>query len=350
MKYNEIGESGLRVSEICLGTMTFGTEYYNIGELESDQASRLVKRSIELGVNFFDTADVYSQGQSEKILGTAIKSSEKDRDKFVIATKVRNAMSSRAKQGKGDVNNLGLSRKHIMEGCKNSLRRLDTDYIDLYQVHGWDHQTPIEESLRTLNDLVRQGMVRYIGCSNWNARHIMKAKYLCEANGWESFISVQAYYNCVARDLEHEVTPLCQEEGLGVLPWSPLAGGYLTGKFRRDRRDPEDARRSDYDFPPIDRELAFKTVDVMEEIAREEDCTIPQVALSWLRHQAVVPSVIIGARRIEQLEENMGAAELELTEKQLRRISSLTEPGDLYPQWMVQRHDRPDSFEYESPE
>jgi aryl-alcohol dehydrogenase-like predicted oxidoreductase len=337
MKYHRLGNTGLKVSEICLGTMTFGSSFYNIGEVDLELAKRIVKTSWEAGVNFFDTADVYSFGESEQILGQAIKDLGIDRRKAVIATKVRGAMSEGAMDGTADVNNVGLSRKHIMESVEASLQRLDTDYIDLYQIHGVDDTTPIEETLAALNDLVRQGKVHYIGCSNLSVRQLAKAIQISKANGWATFSSLQAYYSVAGRDLEYELLPLCREEGLGVLPWSPLAGGFLTGKYRRDQEGPEGARRSEFDFPPVNKEKAYDVVEVMDDIAEYKGASIPQVALAWLLHREGVTSVIIGAKKISQLEDNLGAADVELTADEISRISEVTEPHDIYPNWMVKR-------------
>src|SRR5579862_3016371 len=233
MNYRQLGKSGVRVSELCLGTMTFGSGFFNIAVVDQAGANQMVGRSLQAGINFFDTADVYSSGESETILGRALKECGAARESVVVATKVFAPMSRAAAQREGDANNYGLSRLHIMAGCEASLRRLGTDYIDLYQVHGFDMATPVEETLRALDDLVRQGKVRYAGCSNWPARHLMKALCLADARWWERFVSLQAYYSLAARDLEHELLPLCREEGLGVLPWSPLSGGFLSGKYRR---------------------------------------------------------------------------------------------------------------------
>ena len=337
MHYRQLGRTGLKVSELCLGTMTFGSQFLNIAQVDQADATRMVERAMEAGVNFFDTADVYSFGESEEVLGRALKSLVVDRDSVVIATKVRSPMSQAAAQGSGDVNNVGLSRKHIMAAVEASLRRLDTDYIDLYQVHGWDIRTPVEETLRALDDLVRQGKVRYIGCSNWTARHLAKALAVAGERGWERFASLQAYYALAGRDLEHELLPLAEEEGLGVLPWSPLAGGFLSGKFRRDKSAPEGARRTDFDFPPVDREQVYDTVDALEAIAKETGATIPQVALAWLLKRPAVSSVIIGAKRMDQLEDNLGASGLELSGEHMERLNELTQPPQLYPQWMVER-------------
>ncbi|MDZ7680706.1 MAG: aldo/keto reductase [Fodinibius sp.] len=340
MKYKRLGRTGLKVSEICLGTMTFGSSFYNIGEVDLDLAKDIVKTSWEAGVNFFDTADVYSFGESERILGQAIKDLDIDRRKAVIATKVRGPMTEEAAEGTGDVNNEGLSRKHIMESVDASLERLGTDYIDLYQIHGVDKMTPIEETLAALNDLVRQGKVHYIGCSNLSVRQLAKALQISKENNWATFSSLQAYYNVAGRDLEYELLPLCREEGLGVLPWSPLAGGFLTGKYRRDEKGPEGARRTDFDFPPVDKEEAYDVVEEMDEIADSKGASIPQVALAWLLHREGVTSVIIGAKNMSQLKDNLGAAEVELTADEIARISEVTKPRDIYPNWMVQRMNR----------
>ncbi len=337
MHYRQLGNSGLRISCLGLGTMTFGSSFYNIGVINQEQANAMVAHAVQAGINFFDTADLYSYGESERILGRTIVQLGIERESVVIATKVRAPMSEAAAQGTGDVNNVGLSRKHIVAACEASLRRLGTNYIDLYQVHGWDRHTPLEETLRALDDLVRAGKVRYIGCSNWSARHLAKAVELARHRGWERFVSLQAYYSAVGRDLEHELLPLCQEEDLGVLPWSPLAGGYLSGKFRRDRPAPTDARRAQFDFPPVERELVYQVVDVMAQIAEEVGASVAQVALVWLLSRPAVSSVIIGAKRLDQLEDNLKADALQLTDAQLARISAVTAPSKLYPQWMIEQ-------------
>ena len=340
MKYRLLGKTGLKVSELCLGTMTFGSKFFHIGVVNQEGANQMVARALEAGVNFIDTADVYSFGESEEILARALKAAGAKRESVVIATKVMGAMSQDAWDGSGDVNNRGLSRKHIFEACEASLKRLDTDYIDLYQVHGWDRLTPMEEILRALDDLVRQGKVRYLGCSNWAARQLAKALGLAEGRGWERFVSLQAYYSLVGRDLEHELLPLCVEEGLGVLPWSPLAGGFLSGKYSRKNPKPAGARRSEFDFPPLDLERGYETVDTLAAVATMRGTTIPQVALAWLLAQPGVASVILGAKTIEQFEDNLGAAELELTPAELSRLSALTPPPLLYPQWMIEFQSR----------
>lgn len=334
MQYNQLGNTGLKVSELCLGTMTFGSEFYNIGEVDLELATKMVETALDAGINFFDTADIYSYGESEEILGQALNDIGIDRDKVVIATKVRGPMSDEAAEGTGDVNNQGLSRKHIMEACENSLERLDTDFIDLYQVHGWDYDTSMEETLEALNDLVRDGRVRYIGCSNWSARHLMKALEISRRNGWATFDSLQAYYSLGNRDLEHELLPLCQEEGLGVLPWSPLAGGFMTGKYRREGDGPDDARRVDFDFPPVKEQKGYDAIEAMDEISDRTGASIPQIALKWVAEQSGVTSVIIGAKTMEQLEDNLGSVTADIPDKALETLSSITEPPALYPEWM----------------
>ena len=337
MKYKTLGRTGLKVSELCLGTMTFGENFYGIAVVDQPSANAMVTRALEAGINFFDTADVYSYGQSEVVLGQALKDCGAQRDSVIVATKVRSAMTEPATAGTGDVNNVGLSRQHIFAAVEHSLRRLQTDYIDLYQVHGWDIQTPIEETLRALDDLVRQGKVRYIGCSNWSARHLMKALCLSRAHDWAGFVSLQAYYSLVGRDLEHELLRLCREEGIGVLPWSPLSGGFLSGKYTRDNPTPEGARRSGFQFPPIDEARGFDAVDALARIAKEKGATIPQVALAWLLAQTGVTSIIIGANKMSQLEDNLKAADLELTAAEIAALSATTTPPAQYPQWMIER-------------
>jgi aryl-alcohol dehydrogenase-like predicted oxidoreductase len=337
MNYRLLGRTGLKVSELCLGTMTFGENFYGIAVVDQPSANAMVARAIEAGINFFDTADVYSYGQSEETLGTALKKSAISRDTQIIATKVRSAMSEAATAGTGDANNVGLSRQHIFSSIEDSLRRLKTDYIDLYQVHGWDKLTPIEETLRALDDLVRQGKVRYLGCSNWSARHLMKALYLSSAHDWAGFVSLQAYYSLVGRDLEHELLPLCREEGIGVLPWSPLSGGFLSGKYTRENPSPEGARRSGFQFPPIDEARAFDAVDALARLAKEKGTTVAQVALAWLLARPGVTSIIIGASRMPQLEDNLKAADLQLTAEEIAVLDATTAPAPQYPQWMIER-------------
>ena len=337
MRYRLLGQTGVKVSELCLGTMTFGEKFFNIAAVDQQLADQMVARSLDAGVNFFDTADVYSYGESETILGRALRNSGVARDRVTVATKVRGAMSEAAMTGTGDVNNVGLSRQHIFASIDQSLRRLDMDYVDLYQVHGWDVLTPMEETMRALDELVRAGKVRYIGCSNWAARQLMKSLVLCEANDWARFVSLQAYYSLVGRDLEHELLPLCREENLAVLPWSPLSGGFLTGKYRRDNPNPEGARRTGFDFPPIDEARGFDAVEALDKIAKRKGARIAQVALAWLLAQSGVTSIIIGANKMSQLEDNLKAADIELTAEEVEELSRTTQPAQLYPEWMIER-------------
>jgi aryl-alcohol dehydrogenase-like predicted oxidoreductase len=313
MKYKPLGRTGLFVSEICLGTMTFGGRgelWPIIGQVDQAAANNLLRQSIDAGINFVDTADVYSEGESERILGRAIKDVGVARKDVIVATKVR------GRTGPGP-NAVGLSRGHIMDAVKDSLTRLGTDYIDLYQIHGADLATPLEETLHALDDLVRAGHVRYVGCSNLMAWQIMKALGVSAAEGWARFETVQAYYSIAGRDIEREIVPLMAEEKLGLMVWSPLAGGLLSGKFRRDFAGPNDARRARFDFPPVEREHAYDIVDAVRPIAERHGVSVARVALAWLLHQASVMSVIIGAKTPEQLADNIAAADLVLSEDDL---------------------------------
>jgi aryl-alcohol dehydrogenase-like predicted oxidoreductase len=283
---------------------------------------------MDAGINFIDTADVYSEGESEIILGHAIKDLGVARHDLVVATKVR------GRTGKGP-NAVGLSRGHIMDAVKASLARLGTDYIDLYQIHGADLVTPLDETLRALDDLVRAGHVRYIGCSNLMAWQIMKALGLSAAEGWARFETVQAYYSIASRDLEREIVPLMAEERLGLMVWSPLAGGLLSGKFHRDSAGPNDARRARFDFPPVEREHAYNVVDAIRPVAERHGVSVARVALAWLLHQAGVMSVIIGAKTEEQLADNVAAADLVLSAEDLAALDKASAPATEYPRWMV---------------
>ena len=337
MKYRLLGRTGVKVSELCLGTMTFGDNFLNIAVVDQAGANKMVARALDAGINFFDTADVYAYGQAETILGRALKKAGVARDKVIIATKVRGAMTESAMAGTGDLNNVGLSRQHILSSIEQSLRRLDTDYVDLYQVHGWDMLTPMEETLRALDDLVRQGKVRYIGCSNWAARQLMKAIMLSRAERWASFVSLQAYYSLAGRDLEHELLPLCREEGIGVMPWSPLSGGFLSGKYRRDNPNPKGARRTNFQFPPIDDARGFDAVEALDAIAKKKRVSVAQVALAWLLYRSGVTSIIVGANKMSQLEDNLRATEVELSPEEVDQLSRTTAPPAMYPQWMIER-------------
>lgn len=324
MRYRLLGRTGLKVSELSLGTMTFGGGK-TIGGIDQATATAMVDRALEAGVNLFDTADVYSGTEAERLLGTALGSRRKD---VILATKVRLGT------GKGP-NDAGLSRFHIMAAVEGSLRRLQTDTIDLYQLHIVDALTPLEESLRALEDLVRSGKVRYIGCCNYPAWQIMKALAISDAHGWVRYAAVQAHYSLAERGLEREIVPLLRDQGLGLLVWSPLSGGLLSGKFTRDGNDPKGARRTTFDFPPVDVDRAYAVLDVLREIAAGHDATVAQVALAWLLHQEIVTSVILGARRVEQLEDNLQSPNVRLSQEELARLDAASALAPEYPGWML---------------
>lgn len=321
MEYRRLGRTGLMVSELCLGTMTFGRE---LGE---DGSRGLLARFLDAGGNFVDTADVYEAGVSEEITGRAIKGV---RDDVVLATKVRFPM------GDGP-NDVGLSRKHVLKGCEDSLRRLGTDYVDLYQVHMWDAATPLEETLSALTDLVRQGKVRYIGASNFTGWQLTKALCESELRGFERFVSLQPQYSLVERNIEREVLPACRDAGVGVIPWGPLGGGFLSGKYRRGEEPPEGSRIAgvpdefEEAWHKRDVERNWRTIDAIGEISAETGKTYPQIALNWLLRQPGVTAPIIGARRVEQLEDNLGATGWELTPEQVTKLSEASAIEDFYP-------------------
>lgn len=329
MKYRKLGRTGLYVSELCFGAMTFGGRGFwsVIGAQAQEDADRLVGRALDEGVNFFDTADVYSDGESERLLGQALGS---QRRHIVLATKVR----SRVGPGPNDV---GLSRGHIMQSVDASLQRLGTDYIDLYQIHGFDPLTPMQETLRAMDDIVRMGKVRYIGCSNLAAWQIMKALGISERHGFMRFETLQAYYTIAGRDIEREIVPLLNDQNLGLMVWSPLAGGLLSGKFTRDATGPKTSRRTSFDFPPVNKERAFDIIDLMSDIATHKRISVAQVALSWLLSQPHVTSVIIGAKNTDQLEENLGATSALLDEFDLKRLDAASALAPEYPAWMLER-------------
>ena len=330
MRYKQLGRTGLLVSELCFGTMTFGggTGFWRaIGRLQQDAADNLVARVLDAGINFIDTADIYSEGDSERILGKALGKRRKD---VVLATKVLGRM------GPGP-NQVGLSRGHIMQAVEDSLARLGTDYIDLYQIHGFDPLTPLEETLGALDDLVHSGKVRYIGCSNLAAWQLMKSLWVSDKGNLQRFESLQAYYTIAGRDLERDVVPVLQDQNLGLTVWSPLAGGLLSGKFDREGKGPDGARRVDFDFPPVDKARAFNVVDVMREIAQAKQVSVARIALAWLLHQPVVTSVIVGAKTPEQLADNLAAPEVKLSVEELSRLNTVSELPAEYPGWMVAR-------------
>jgi aryl-alcohol dehydrogenase-like predicted oxidoreductase len=333
MKYNQLGRTGLYVSEICLGTMTFGGNadagmWKAIGALEQPTVDDIVGRALAAGVNVFDTADVYSFGESERRLGQAFRNLGVARKDVVIATKVFGAM------GPGP-NDRGASRGHIMDSVRGSLDRLQTDHIDLYQIHGNDSVTPIEETLRALDDLTREGLVRYVGVSNWAAWRIAKALGISERRGYARFETLQAYYSIAGRDLEREILPMLESETLGLLVWSPLAGGLLSGKFGPGAETPNDARRTAFDFPPVDKDRAWACVAAMREIGEAHGgASAARVALAWLLARPGVTSVIIGAKTTEQLDDNLAATGLALSAEELARLDAVSALPAEYPGWM----------------
>ncbi len=332
MKYKILGNTGLKVSELCLGTMTFGGKGYwtAIGQLPQEAVDDLVKHSADAGINFIDTANVYSEGLSEEMTGKAIRNLGLKRDDLVIATKVR------GKMGEGP-NSAGLTRKHIMQQAEESLKRLNIEYIDLYQIHGYDPLTPLEETLWALDDLVKSGKVRYIGASNLAAWQLMKAVSYSTYNKVAKFVSLQAYYTIAGRDLERELIPLLNDQKLGLMVWSPLAGGLLSGKYGRNMQGPEGSRRVNFDFPPVNKEKAFDIIDVLQPMAQEKGISVAQLALAWLLHQPAITSVIIGAKKPEQLEDNLKAINVQLTSEDLKKLDEVSKLQPEYPSWMLER-------------
>jgi aryl-alcohol dehydrogenase-like predicted oxidoreductase len=326
MKYRQLADTGVFVSELCLGTMTFGGSgqiWQMIGGLDQPAADGIVHRALDAGLNFIDTANVYAAGESETMVGKAIAGRRQD---IVLATKVRGRM------GQGP-NQVGLSRLHIMESVEASLKRLNTDYIDLYQIHRFDPLTNIEDTLRALDDLVRAGKVRYIGCSNLFAWHLMKALAVSRQQNLERFKCTQSYYSLAGRELEREMIPLLKDQGLGLLVWSPLAGGFLSGKFTRGGGD-ETARRAKFDFPPVNKEQGFAILDVLIPMAAARGVTVPQVALAWILANDAVTSVIIGAKKIEQLDDNLKSVDVTLSADELKALDEASKLTVEYPAWM----------------
>jgi len=336
MRYNQLGRTGLFVSEICLGTMTFGEVGKNsdvwsaIAGVDQEGVDRIVERSLAAGVNFIDTANVYSFGASEEMLGRALKNLGVRRQDVIIATKFHGAMGS-------GPNERGASRGHIMDSVEASLERLQSDHIDLYQVHGTDPVTPIEETLGALDDLVSRGLVRYVGVSNWQAWRIAKALGIAERRGFARFQTVQSYYSIAGRDLEREIVPLLNEEKLGLMVWSPLAGGLLSGKYGPGAPGNGEGRRASFDFPPVDKDRAWDCVALMREIAAKHGASVASVALAWVLSRPFVMSVLIGASRLDQLDQNLAATQLTLDEDDLKRLAEVSALTPEYPGWMVER-------------
>jgi aryl-alcohol dehydrogenase-like predicted oxidoreductase len=331
MKYNLLGNTGLKVSELCLGTMTFGGKgrFEVIGKLGQSQVDPLVKKAVDGGINFIDTANVYSEGWSEELTGQSIRNLGLHRDDLIIATKVR------AKMGNGP-NDSGLTRKHIIQQAEASLRRLQLDYIDLYQIHSYDPLTPLSETLAALDQLVQSGKVRYTGASNMAAWQLMKALDYSYYHDLSRFVSLQAYYTIAGRDLERELVPLIQHEKVGLLVWSPLAGGLLSGKYNRDKEKEAEGRRANFDFPPINKERAYDIVDLLQPMAKAKKSSVAGLSIAWLLQKPVVSSVIIGANKMDQLEDNLHSIDLRFTQEELDQLDKASALPAEYPGWMLE--------------
>lgn len=329
MEYRYLGNSGIKVSVLSFGTGTFGGQgdlFATWGNTDVAEAAQLIDVCLDHGVNLLDTADIYSYGRSEEILGQAIKGK---RNKLLLATKATFRVSD------DSINDVGSSRHHIIRSCEESLKRLNTDYIDLYQMHGFDAQTPVEETLKALDALVTSGKVRYIGCSNFSGWHLMKSLSISERYGWERYVIYQGYYSLIGRDYEWELMPLALDQKIGMLVWSPLGWGRLTGKIGRGKPIPAVSRlnaKEDYG-PQVDTEYLYRVIDVLEEIARETGKTIPQIALNWLLQRPTICSVIIGARNEQQLRDNLGSTGWKLSAEQIARLDAVSERPLAYPYW-----------------
>jgi len=330
MKYNVLGNTGLLVSELCLGTMTFGGKGFwkVVGTQTQQDADRLVGISLDNGINFFDTSNNYSEGLSEQILGNALKNTNARPDNTVVATKVRIRVGS-------GVNHVGLSRAHIYDSVEASLRRLQLDRIDLLYLHGVDMYTPLEETMRGLEDVVRSGKVRYLGICNHPAWMVMKANGIAEKFGWTKFSAVQCFYSLAARDIEYGILPMARSEKLSVLPWSPLAGGFLSGKYDRTTRQAGDSRRDYFDYPPINKETAYDIIDVLRKTGSAHGVSPAQVALRWIMNQNGITSTIIGASNEKQLQDNIQSTRLLLTETEMNEMDRVSRLPVIYPGWMM---------------
>ncbi len=337
MRYRLLGKTGVYVSELCFGSMTFGGKGFweVVGKLGAADAEALVGASLDAGVNFIDTADVYSEGESEKLVGAALAKLGRPRDQIFLATKCR------GRTGPGP-NQVGLSRGHILSSIDASLSRLELDYVDLYQIHGFDIDTPFEETMRALDDVVRSGKVRYIGFCNLSAWQAMKANAFAHANGLTKFVSAQVYYSIAGRDIEREIVPFAQDQGLAILPWSPLAGGLLSGKFDPDKPNPEGARRTSFDFPPVDRGRLPTVLKALRAVGEATGLSVARVALAWQLTKPFVTSVIIGAKTMEQLKDNLTAADTELAPEHIAKLDEASALPPEYPGWMLgwQNRDR----------
>jgi aryl-alcohol dehydrogenase-like predicted oxidoreductase len=332
MKYNQLGNTGVLVSELCLGAMTFGGKGYweAIGRLPEEEVTLLVKTAIEKGINFIDTANAYSEGLSEILLGKALNNLGISRQSVVIATKVRLRMGPGANQ-------VGLSRLHISDSVDDSLQRLGMSHIDLLYIHGVDPLTPLEETMRGLEDVVRAGKVRYIGISNHPAWMVMKANSIADKMGWTKFVASQNFYSVASRDIEREIVPMALSEGIGIMPWSPLAGGFLSGKFTRNNEIAGDSRRDTFDFPPINKGKAYDIIDLMTRIGNDHKVTAARVALAWLLGKPGVTSIIIGAKKKDQLLDNIECTTLKMSAAELSELEKISALSPEYPGWMVER-------------
>jgi aryl-alcohol dehydrogenase-like predicted oxidoreductase len=331
MEYRQLGKSGLKVPELCFGAGTFGAanEFFKAwSETTQEEANRIVDICMDAGINLFDTADIYSDGESEKALGVAL--SRLKREDVMISTKATFRL------GKGP-NDVGSSRYHLIQSAERSLKRLGTDYIDIYHLHGFDATSPVEETLRALDDLVREGKIRYIACSNFSGWHLMKSLSVSERYGWSRYVGHQVYYSLVGRDYEWELMPLALDQGVGALVWSPLGWGRLTGKIRRSTGIPKDSRLNTKvvadSGPQVPEEYLFKVVDAIDEIAKETGKTVAQIALNWLLRRPTVSTLIVGARNEEQLKQNLGAIGWELTKEQIAKLDAASEVPKTYPYW-----------------
>lgn len=332
MKYNELGKTGVLVSELCLGAMTFGGKGYwqPIGQVPQDEVNQIIKTSLDSGINFMDTANAYSEGLSEIMLGEALKKLGVKRQEVVIATKVRIRMGPGANQ-------VGLSRLHIMDSVNDSLKRMNLSHIDLLYIHGVDPITPLEETMRGLEDVVRSGKVRYLGVSNHPAWMVVKANSYAEKMGWTKFVASQNYYTIASRDIEREIVPMALSEGIGIMPWSPLAGGFLSGKYTRTNEVAGDSRRDTFDFPPINKQKAYDIIDVMAEIAINHGVSVASVALNWVIRQPGVTSTIIGAKTLNQINDNISAVNLQLSPEDMQKLNDISALAPEYPGWMMAR-------------
>jgi aryl-alcohol dehydrogenase-like predicted oxidoreductase len=332
MKYNELGKTGVLVSELCLGTMTFGGKGYwqAIGQVPQDEVNQIVKTAVDNGINFIDTANGYSEGLSETMLGKAVSELKIPRQELFIATKVRIRMGPGANQ-------VGLSRLHIMDSVNDSLQRMNLSYIDLLYIHGVDPITPLEETMRGLEDVVRSGKVRYLGISNHPAWMVMKANSYADKLGWSKFVASQNYYTIASRDIEREIVPMALSENIGIMPWSPLAGGFLSGKYTRNNEVAGDSRRDAFDFPPINKQKAYDLIDLMAEIGKNHNVTVANVALNWVTKQPGMTSTIIGAKNLQQLNDNISSVNLNLTPEELNKLDEASTLAPEYPAWMIAR-------------